>query len=113
MVRCILLFALSGGVIKLMGGEYQKAVQSFANQTAVICSEDSLMNYLKRIKQGSGYVVFEDDWTAGEICYFEIEKDGFCPQTFIVKRKTRSVSCRNLVKNARDLRCCITKVRCT
>lgn len=89
MVRCILLFALSGGVIKLMGGEYQKAVQSFANQTAVICSEDSLMNYLKRIKQGSGYVVFEDDWTAGEICYFEIEKGRILSANFYSEEKDK------------------------
>ncbi len=58
----------------LLAEDYATLVAAFAGKTAILCGEDSLMNYLRRVKKGDGAAIFTDEWDGIEsVCKFSIE----------------------------------------
>ena len=64
-----------GGSLNLLAEDYATLVAAFSGKTAILCGEDSLMNYLGRVKKGDGAVIFTGEWDGkAGICKFSIEK---------------------------------------
>ena len=77
-----------GGSSDLLAEDYATLVAAFSGTTAILCGEDSLMNYLRRVKKGDGAAIFTDEWDGKEgICKFSIEKGKIVSSKMIRKEK--------------------------